>query len=49
MSSKQKECSLRERVVWVSGVLEKEQRQTRGQWGESKLGNLGQTYFLNVP
>ena len=30
------------------GVLENEEEQTRGE-GESKLGNLERTYFLNAP
>ena len=32
----------------VEGVLENEQGRTRGD-GESKQGNLEQTYSLNVP
>ena len=35
-------------VTWGEGVLEDQQGQTRGE-GRSKLGNLEQTYFLNVP
>ena len=34
-------------LLWGAGVLENEQGRTRGDGG-SKLGNLEQTYFLNI-
>ena len=49
MSSSKNERTFRGEGVGGLGVLKNEQGRTRGEVAGSKLGNLEQTYFLNIP